>query len=129
MLQRCNAIIITYPHGFGCGDLNFNIMNIKEISIGAIQNGRKYTTECVITTNHIDGNTLDKIFVCETYSTRYFKTCSITKSEDCFCEIGYWNQLLKKRSLEEIEYLLLGKELVEATDEQDERAKEESSWC
>ena len=104
-------------------------MNIKEISIGAIQNGRKYSTECVITTNHIDGNTLDKIFVCETYSTRYFKTCSITKSEDCFCEIGYWNQLLKKRSLEEIEYLLLGKELVEATDEQDERAKKESSWC
>ena len=102
-------------------------MNIKEISIGAIQNGRKYTTACVITTNHIDGNTLDKIFVCETYSTRYFKTCSITKSEDCFCEIGYWNQLLKKRSLEEIEYLLLGKELVEATDEQDERAKKESS--
>ena len=104
-------------------------MNIKEISIGAIQNGRKYTTECVITTNHIDGNKLNKIFVCETYSTRYFKTGSITKSEDCFYEIGYWNQLLKKRSLEEIEYLLLGKELIEATDEQAEDAKRTSTYC
>ena len=104
-------------------------MNIKEITIGAIQNGRKYTTECVITTNHIYGNTLDKIFVCETDRTRYFKTCSITKSEDCFCEIGYWCRLLKRGSLEKIEELLLNRELVEATNEQDERAKEESSWC
>ena len=104
-------------------------MNIKEISIKDVQNGRKCSSECVITTNHITGNVIDKIFVCETLSTKYFRTISITKSEDCFCEIGYWNQLLKKRSLEEIEYLLLGKELIEATDEQANEAVRQSTYC
>lgn len=120
IFQRIYHLTKNHPH--------IKIMKIKEISIGAIQNGRKCSSECVITTNHITGNVIDKIFVCEAGSTKYFRTISITKSEDLFYEIGYYPHLLKKRSLEEIEELLLKEELVEATNEQAERAKEESSW-
>ena len=51
-------------------------MKIKEILVGPL----------FITTDHIPGNTINKVFVCETDRTRYFRTYAMSESEDVFYE-------------------------------------------
>ena len=102
-------------------------MKIKEILVGPLL-GKMNTIATTITTNHIPGNTINKVFVCETDRTRYFRTYAMSDSEDVFYEFGYSSNLLINESLETMQELLTDKELVEATEEQEEQVKDENRW-
>ena len=52
----------------------------------------------------------------------------MSKSEDVFYEFGYSSNLLLNESLETSQKLLVDKELVEATEEQENSVKDESRW-
>lgn len=102
-------------------------MKINEILVGPLL-GKMNTIATTITTDHIPGNTINKVFVCETDRTRYFRTYAMSESEDVFYEFGYSSNLLLNESLETMQELLMSEELVEATEEQENSVKEESRW-